>query len=193
MDGTRVLRSMDRSPTSTASACLVPSVTRDAVAAPQVSSTGGANGFDFLLGHWQVGHRRLADRLVGCSDWIEFPGTLDVFSILDGAGDIDDNDLFDPQGRYRATSLRLYDEVAGQWSIRWIDGRRPGLDDPPLIGRFDGREGRFYGTDTHRGMPILIRFIYLDVAHGSASWAQAFSADHGATWETNWTMDFKRG
>ena len=150
-----------------------------------------SKGFDFLLGSWSVRHRRLAERLVGSARWLEFPGTLVVSPILGGLGDIDDNDLHDPTGRYRATSLRLFDGETGEWAIRWIDGRRPGIDEP-LVGRFTGRIGHFYSEDTFDGRPIRVRFTYEDVDAGQARWEQAFSVNKGVTWEPNWTMEFLR-
>jgi len=33
--------------------------------------------FDFLLGKWQVGNKRLKERLVGSNEWIEFPARLE--------------------------------------------------------------------------------------------------------------------
>ncbi len=151
----------------------------------------GSDGFDFLLGHWTVRHRRLAKRLAGSTDWIEFPGTLDVDPILGGAGDIDRNVLEDPKGRYLATSLRLFDPHTREWSIYWIDGRGPTVTNP-VVGRFDGRIGHFYNNDNLGGRPIKVRFIYEDLGASAARWSQAFSPDAGQTWEVNWTMDFTR-
>jgi hypothetical protein len=42
------------------------------------------------------------------------------------------------------------------------------------------------------GRPIMVRFVWSDIAEKSARWQQAFSDDAGKTWETNWTMDFRR-
>src|SRR4051794_17039770 len=82
----------------------------DAVVAP-ASCTGAmvrtglpreAHGFDFLIGRWNVVHRRLKQRLAGSSDWEEFPGTLDVRPILKGLGNVDQNVIEAPAGRYLA-------------------------------------------------------------------------------------------
>jgi hypothetical protein len=35
-----------------------------------------------------------------------------------------------------------------------------------------------------------VRFLWTQVTSGRPHWEQAFSADAGANWETNWTMDF---
>jgi hypothetical protein len=158
---------------------------------PPNQSHLGAHGFDFLLGRWTVKHRRLAARLQGSSDWVEFPGTLEVASILGGAGDIDQNVLEVPTGRYHATSLRIFDRQTQLWSVYWIDGRDATVANP-VVGRFEGRVGHFYNDDDLGGRPIRVRFIYEDLGPRSARWSQAFSPDAGKSWEVNWTMEFTR-
>jgi hypothetical protein len=46
--------------------------------------------------------------------------------------------------------------------------------------------GTFYADDTLRGKPIKVRFIWSHITPDSARWEQAYSADGGKTWETNW-------
>lgn len=161
-----------------------------AEAAPR-DARGGAAGFDFLLGSWRVRHRKLRERLAGSDEWFEFPGTLVVRPILGGLGNVDENVLEDPGGRYLASSIRRFDPQAGAWSIWWADGRFAGIGEP-VTGRFEGAVGRFYGDETFGGRPIRIRFTYEDLAPGRARWSQAFSPDAGGSWETNWIMDFTR-
>ena len=151
----------------------------------------GARGFDFLIGRWKVHHRKLKARLEQSGDWIEFPGTLDVRPILSGLGNVDENELFDPEGAYLATSLRVFRPGTGEWSVYWIDGRTAGID-TPCVGRFEGKTGRFYAEDSHAGKPVRVRFTYMDLGPRNARWEQAFSPDDGHSWETNWTMDFLR-
>ena len=55
--------------------------------------------FDFLLGDWQVRHRRLGRRLVGDTQWAEFGGTMRARSILAGLGNFDENVIELPEGR----------------------------------------------------------------------------------------------
>ena len=98
-----------------------------------------------------------------------------------------------PGGTYRGVSLRSYDPQTGLWAIWWLDGRNPfGSLEPPVKGRFENGVGTFYSDDTLRGKPIRVRFMWSNMTHSSAHWEQAFSADGGKTWETNWIADFTR-
>jgi hypothetical protein len=152
-----------------------------------------ANDFDFFVGRWTVHHRRLKERLVGSEQWEEFGGTSVVHKLMDGQGNVDDNVIDLPAGRYRAVSLRAFDPKTRQWAIWWVDGRDPHHDPgPPLVGGFSRGVGTFYADDTFKGQPIRVRYLWSDIAANSCRWRQAFSADGGKTWETNWIMDFTR-
>jgi hypothetical protein len=50
--------------------------------------SGTGRDFDFEFGAWRVRHRRLRERLVGCTDWEEFPGTSETRPVLGGHGNI---------------------------------------------------------------------------------------------------------
>lgn len=148
--------------------------------------------FDFVMGDWQVRHRRLNERLVNCHDWTEFEGAMSTRKILGGFGNIEDNWLNFPQGEFRAIALRSFDASTGTWAIWWLDGRFPGKMDVPVTGRFIDGVGTFYADDTLNGVAIKVRFLWSTSDPDTLRWEQAFSADNGATWETNWTMNFTR-
>ena len=156
------------------------------------STPTGAADFDFVIGVWTVQHRRLKERLAGCTEWIEFNGTSSTQKILDGHGNVEDNFLDMPEGPYRAAAIRSFNPATGHWSIWWLDERKPGQLDTPVVGRFSNGIGLFYADDTLNGKPIRIRFTWSPKDQRSAQWEQAFSADGGSTWETNWTMEFSR-
>jgi len=148
--------------------------------------------FDFVIGDWHVKHRRLKERLAGSQEWIAFDGAMSTRKVLGGFGNIEDNILRFPEGECRALALRSYDPATGNWSIWWLDGRFPGRLDVPVVGRFEHGVGFFFANDTCAGQPITIRFIWSRLAADLLRWEQAFSADGGVTWETNWTMEFHR-
>ena len=152
----------------------------------------GAADFDFLIGHWQVTHRQLKERLASCIEWVEFGGTMTTWKILGGLGNIDDTTLELPGGRYYAAAIRAFDAEKSHWSIWWLDGRHPGTIDAPMVGRFENSIGTFYADETFAGRPIRVRFRWTLPVVDRPRWEQAFSVDGGVTWETNWRMDFAR-
>ena len=74
----------------------LPSSTPDAAVAP--------GDFDFLIGRWRVAHRRLRQRLAGCTEWDHFTGTTQAWPLMAGFANVDDNGLDLPGGAYRAIS-----------------------------------------------------------------------------------------
>ncbi len=152
----------------------------------------GARDFDFLFGSWNVRHRRLTQRLAGSEDWAEFGGESTTQPTLGGSGNIEDNLICLPGGAYRAVALRSYDAASGNWAIWWLDGRSPHQLDVPVVGRFENGRGMFLADDMFEGRPIKVRFLWLRADPDNCRWEQAFSADAGKSWETNWTMAFTR-
>ncbi|SMF65770.1 DUF1579 domain-containing protein [Allosphingosinicella indica] len=148
--------------------------------------------FDFQQGRWRVKHRRLKFRLAGCTEWEEFEGTSEQRPVLGGNGNIEDNLLHLPGGDYRAVALRSFDAASGTWAIWWLDSRAPHAIDVPVIGSFEEGVGSFYADDVHDGRPVRLRFRWLGADRGAPRWEQALSDDGGATWETNWVMEFSR-
>lgn len=151
--------------------------------------------FDFLTGSWLVRHRRLRERLTGCTDWDVFENTFEARTQLNGLVSIDEGALPQPSP-YRGMTFRTYDVAAGEWRLHWFDSRNLQMDTSPVRGRFedtaDGRVGVFVAEDSHAGIPILCRFRWTVLGPRSATWEQAFSTDGGTTWETNWTMTEER-
>jgi hypothetical protein len=156
------------------------------------STYRGASDFDFFIGNWRVAHRRLRERLANCNQWDEFDGTAVTSKLLGGFGNVDDNVLEHPGGRYCAATLRSFNPDTGIWSIWWLDGRTPHKLDTPMLGGFENGAGLFYADDMFEGKPIRVRFLWTLPTPDMPRWEQAFSADGGKNWETNWTMHFTR-
>ncbi|HWA89912.1 MAG TPA: hypothetical protein VG889_07745 [Rhizomicrobium sp.] len=154
--------------------------------APNLS---GLHDFDFIAGEWRAHHRKLKERLAGSHEWVEFDGTQSAHLILGGYGNADDNVM----NGYRGFTIRAYDPKTGAWRIWWLDGRYPdGAMDPPVVGRFENGVGTFLADDTFKGKPVKVRFQWSHKDANHSHWEQAFSADGGKSWETNWTTDFER-
>ena len=120
------------------------------------------------------------------SPWEEFPAVSRASRHFDGAANFDEIEF--PTEGFSGITLRLYDPERQEWSLYWAN-KRTGKLFPAVIGSFTDGRGEFYGDDTHEGQPIRVRFIWSDITANTAHWEQAFSADGGATWVTNWTMD----
>jgi hypothetical protein len=145
--------------------------------------------FDFFHGEWAVVNRRRTDFLDPDSGWEEFPATSRCRPLFDGAANVDEIDM--PYLGSKGLTLRLFDREAEQWSLNWSSSGTGKLF-PPVTGRFEDGRGEFYGDDTHDGKDVRVRFVWSGVSASGARWEQAFSVDDGASWVTNWTMDFTR-
>ena len=158
----------------------------------ETADLSGAHDFNFQVGAWHVRHRRLTVRLQNSDAWEEFGGRCDMQLTLGGMGNIEQNVLDIASGRYHAIAIRAFDADAGTWAIWWLDGRAPHALDVPVIGRFTDGVGEFTTADTVGDRPVLVRFLWLRTHTESPRWEQAMSLDGGASWETNWEMDFTR-
>lgn len=147
--------------------------------------------FDFLFGRWIVHNRRLRERLEGCTVWDEYEGTLVARPIWGGKANLDEYEAEGPAGRTQALTLRLFDPRSRQWRIHW-GVKATGMLDNPMIGSFQNGRGEFYDQELFKGRSIFSRFIWTVPSPATCRWEQAFSADGGTTWETNWVMEFRR-
>jgi hypothetical protein len=159
----------------------------------ETAPPGHVDDFDFLVGRWRVRHRRLVGRLVGSIEWEEFEGECTMHTLLDRQANVDDNVLYAPARTYRALTIRVFDPGTHAWSIYWIDSRYPSARiENPVVGGFAGGRGLFFCDDEWEGLLVRTRFVWHVEGPDSCHWEQALSPDRGATWETNWTMDFER-
>jgi len=156
------------------------------------SAQSDVHDFDFLNGDWRVHHRYLRVR-EDRREWLDADGTASHRELMNGRANLEEYTTNAPSGVYRAVALRSYDPKTSRWSIWWLDGRTPhGELDPPVQGRFEKGVGTFYGHTTIDGKPMDVRFVWSQITATSARWEQAYSPDAGKTWETNWTMEFRR-
>jgi len=169
-------------------------VCRDALSEVE-TSTGHRDGqrdFDFLFGAWTVHHRRIKHPLSGSSEWYEFDGTSVERPIWGGRANLEEQDLDSPLGFFQGLALRLYDEKAAKWSIYWGTAA-DGLTTIPVVGSFTASGvGEFFSHEEYESKNIIVRFLWSHESIDRCRWEQAFSVDGGTTWESNWTMDFRR-
>jgi hypothetical protein len=81
--------------------------------------------FDYFLGDWQVRHRRLAQRLVGSTEWEEYEGSTHCQAILGGIANYNDSIVHRSGATYRSLGLRAFDPNTKVWTDWSLDGRNP--------------------------------------------------------------------
>lgn len=158
------------------------------------TTADAVHAFDFLSGTWRVRNRRLRHPLSDRpAEWYEFDARVTETPVWGGRANLEEYDATLPDGtRLQGLALRLWEPDTGRWTINWSSASTGRLD-PPMVGGFDAAGvGEFYGDDTCDGRPIRLRFRWTSEGPDAARWEQAFSADGGATWETNWIMEFAR-
>jgi len=158
---------------------------------PALATIEPPHDFAFWTGDWEVAHRQLKRRLVGSTEWVSFAGSCTARQLLGGFANMDENEIRKPDGTYIGMTVRQFDRATGLWSIYWLDSRHPGVE-PPVVGSFAGGIGTFYGDDVFEGRKIRVRFRWTVTDPAAPHWEQAFSADGGESWETNWVMAFRR-
>lgn len=146
----------------------------------------GQHDFDWEIGTWRTTVRVLAEPLSASADeWLHFAGTSVVRPLMDRRANVVELAVSGPSGRIDGLNLRLYEPQAGRWSSTFVSAR-DGLLTPSVYGGFRDGVGEFYGDDQLDGRPIRVRFLIFSQGQDKATFEQAFSADGGTTWETNW-------
>jgi len=134
---------------------------------------------DFWLGDWDLtyaqagkvdhSHNRVTKTLDGCVVMEAFTGAPGV--ALDGR------------------SVSMYDRTASKWKQTWVDNNGAYLDfvGGPEAGRFV--LSRSFERD---GKRIRQRMVFQDIQADSLKWLWQRSDDGGATWATQWEIDYRR-
>lgn len=158
---------------------------------PVSAARDGQHDFDFDFGAWKMHIRRLVHPLTGSSEWTEMDGTTVTNRIWDGRANLATVEADGPSGHLELLALRLYDPRAHQWNISFATSNSAELG-VPAVGGFTGGRGEFYDSELLHGRNILVRFSIWAVSPNEVRSEQAFSADGGTTWETNWINTYTR-
>jgi hypothetical protein len=165
---------------------------------PPPEQHDGAHDFDFLLGDWKAHVKRLPERLVGSTAWIEYDGISRHHPVLGSSANLEEFEVHSPNApagalaHIKAQTLRLYNPDTRQWSIYGLDIDGGVLGLPATIGAFHDGVGEFYDYEAWKGRMVLVRFQWSHTGRDKALMEQAFSADGGRTWEVNWICELTR-
>ncbi|GAB1509173.1 hypothetical protein JCM33774_12140 [Actinophytocola sp. KF-1] len=166
--------------------------TASALASGDASAADGQRDFDWELGAWRTEVRVLAEPLSDTEDeWLHFEGTSVVRPLMDRRANVVELKVAGPTGRIEGLNMRLWEPQAARWSLTFVNMRN-GLLTPSVYGGFRDGVGEFYGDDQLDGRPITVRFLVHRQGPDRARFEQAFSADGGLTWETNWVAVDRR-
>jgi hypothetical protein len=171
-------------------------VSRPTTAAASATPAAGdaadlAHDFDFDDGAWTIHMRRLLHPLTGSSEWTTMDGETVVHPLWGGRANLATVEADGRSGHLELLALRLYNPAARQWSISFATAEG-GVLSVPCVGRFRDGRGDFYDQETVGGRSILVRFSIWPNGQDSVGSEQAFSADGGKTWETNWVNAMAR-
>ncbi len=130
---------------------------------------------DFWLGEWELTHsggkssNRITKILDGCVVLEEFTG---------GAG-----------SKLDGKSYSTFDTATKKWKQTWVDNTAAYLDFEG--GKVDG-DMAFWREAQKDGQKFQQRMIWRDVKPDSLKWLWQRSDDRGATWSTQWEIDYRR-
>jgi hypothetical protein len=158
---------------------------------PPSSARDGQHDFDFDFGTWKMHIRRLLHPLTGSTEWTEMDGTTVTNKVWNGRANLATVEANGPTGNLELLAMRLYDPESHQWSIHFATSD-VGILSVPAVGQFTNGRGEFYDSELYQGRSILVRFSIWAVSPDSVRSEQAFSADGGKTWETNWINTYER-
>jgi len=147
---------------------------------PIANAPAPQHDFDFIFGHWNYHLKRLP---AGSNTWVTYDGTMTGHRIWDGRANLGETGL--------GLTLRTYNPETHQWYLYWA-AKRDGIVSVPQIGEFKNGVGEFYAQDDFVGRGQLVRYLWTATTTDQPHFEQAFSADGGRTWQTNWITDQTR-
>ena len=86
-------------------------------AVPPVAQHDGAHDFDFLLGDWKAHVKRLPDRLVGSTAWIEYDGISRHHPVLGSSANFEEFEVDSPSAPPGARLASSRFSPAGRRSV----------------------------------------------------------------------------
>jgi hypothetical protein len=147
-----------------------------------------AHQFDFWRGDWNVNNRYLVEgtwRDVGLAE-------VRVFPVVGGCGVVELWDGMLGRQRIRGFSARSWNPSDSTWTLvlNWPQPNRATFS--TLTGTFRHGRGDFITESTGGDGLVITRYTFSDISQGRFRWNDGISRDSGATWRTQWIMEYSR-
>lgn len=137
----------------------------------------GPDALDFWLGEWDL---KWDDDGRGTNRIERTVGDRVIQETFEGHG---------PRGTLHGFSVSIREGTDGPWRQAWVDSTGGYLD---LIGfEVDGRIS-FQRTSLEGGVSVTQRMVWLDVTPASLRWEWQRSTDGADSWETTWSIAYRR-
>jgi hypothetical protein len=137
----------------------------------------GPDALDFWIGNWTV-------------SWPDGTGTNTIRRVLDGAVIEEIFECRDDDGALSGRSFSVLDRADNRWKQTWVDSSGAYLD---FVGVLVDGGISFQRPAVIDGRDALQRMVWLDVRPESFHWEWQRSFNDGATWETVWPLEYRRG
>lgn len=148
---------------------------------------GKPGDFDFLAGEWRIHHRFFKAET---NAWEEFEGEATCWTILAGAGSVED--LRIPARNFHGMGLRLLDIEKRVWNDHWVNAKSGVMTTPGTAGYFENGAGIFISEEIDGEVPIQVRGVWDRITKTSCRWYQGVSRDGGKSWNDTWFMEWTR-
>lgn len=138
--------------------------------------------FDFWVGEWDLTWKD--------PDGSTGTGMNIVTKILDGKV-IQENftGLTGQNKGYKGQSVSVLDGPSGEWKQTWVDNQNAFL---PFIGGADGANRYFLNEFTKNGVHTMGKMVFRNITRDAFVWDWMKSTDDGATWKTEWSINYSR-
>jgi hypothetical protein len=137
----------------------------------------GPDALDFWLGDWDL---TWGDEGRGTNRIERTVGGRVIEETFEGHG---------PRGTLHGFSVSIRAGTDGPWRQTWVDSAGSYLD---LVGvAVDGRIS-FEMSTLEEDVAVTRRMVWLDVTPTSLRWEWQRSIDAGASWTTDWAIDYRR-
>lgn len=144
--------------------------------------------FDFWIGEWSVQNRHFRN-----GQWVDTDVTRARITPVCGKRAILEEWTGVLHGAFmNGFSLRAYDPGREDWALllSWTTDGNSTFG--RLRGRFRHGRGEFFSSWTDSQGPVTQRYSFSDGLPNTVRWDSAMTRDGGASWATDWIMEFSR-